>query len=290
MNITLPYFEEIGQPYAVYGYMDIPFSMKRPQNPLQFGYFTQFGVGFNLKPYDPENNPINQYIGSNDQVAYWFEDVKKTTTFSKTVHLKDGETLPLDIVFENLRRIVSITELPVTIDMEAGYGETPDEVQVSVDRAREIGAVGINMEDRMPGKTALLPVAEAAARIAGAARTGLHINARTDVYRGIDPADYTSALIDAVVDRGHAFADAGAGSLFVPFLGDHPTIASICERSPLPVNVLWGPGRGTMGDLAALGVARISFGHGPWAAAMAWLGEQASAVHAGRTPPYADGR
>ena len=64
MNITLPYFEEIGQPYAVYGYMDIPFSMKRPQNPLQFGYFTQFGVGFNLKPYDPENNPINQYIGS----------------------------------------------------------------------------------------------------------------------------------------------------------------------------------------------------------------------------------
>lgn len=203
---------------------------------------------------------------------------------------KDGETLPLEVVLENLRRIVSITELPVTIDMEAGYGETPDEVQVSVDRAREIGAIGINMEDRMPGKTALLPVAEAAARIAGAARTGLHINARTDVYRGIDPADYTPALIDAVVDRGHAFADAGAGSLFVPFLGDHPTIASICERSPLPVNVLWGPGRGTMGDLAALGVARISFGHGPWAAAMAWLGEQASAVHAGRTPPYADGR
>ena len=75
---------------------------------------------------------------------------------------KDGETLPLEVVLENLRRIVSITELPVTIDMEAGYGETPDEVQVSVDRAREVGAVGINMEDRMPGKTALLPVAEAA--------------------------------------------------------------------------------------------------------------------------------
>ena len=131
---------------------------------------------------------------------------------------KDGETLPLEVVLENLRRIVSITELPVTIDMEAGYGETPDEVQVSVDRAREIGAVGINMEDRMPGKTALLPVAEAAARIAGAARTGLHINARTDVYRGIDHADYTPALIDAVVDRGHAFADAGAGSLFVTAL------------------------------------------------------------------------
>ncbi len=64
LNFTIPYFEEIGQPYAVYGYMDIPLSIKRLHKPLQFAYFTQFGVGFNLKPYDPENNPVNQYIGS----------------------------------------------------------------------------------------------------------------------------------------------------------------------------------------------------------------------------------
>ena len=97
---------------------------------------------------------------------------------------KDGETLPLEVVLENLRRIVSITKLPVTIDMEAGYGETPDEVQVSVDRAREIGAVGINMEDRRPGKTALLPVAEAAAlQFEGEIRAlrTRHAGARPDV-------------------------------------------------------------------------------------------------------------
>lgn len=201
---------------------------------------------------------------------------------------KDGETLPLEFALENLRRIVSVTELPVTLDMEAGYGWTPGEVANSVERALAAGAAGINMEDRLPGNTGPLPVDEAADRVAAAAATGIHVNARTDVYLGRKPEDYTPALVDAVTERARAFADAGAGSLFVPFLGDHPTIAAICSASPLPVNVLWAKGRGTRAELAALGVARISYGHGPWAAAMAWLGEQARAVHAGGTPPYAD--
>lgn len=201
---------------------------------------------------------------------------------------KDGETLPLDFVIANLERIVSVTALPVTIDMEAGYGATPDEVGVSVQRALDAGAAGINMEDRLPGEKALVAVPEAARRIAAAAATGIHVNARTDVYLGIAPGDYSPALVDQVVERGKAFADAGAGSLFVPFLGDHSTIAAICDRSKLPVNILWGPGRGTIAELAALGVARISYGHGPWAAAMRWLADQAGAVFAGRDPPYAD--
>ena len=206
---------------------------------------------------------------------------------AETNGFKDGETLPLEVALENLRRIVSVTDLPVTIDMEAGYGETPDDVARSVGQAREAGAAGINLEDRLPGTSVLISLAEAAERVAAAASTGLHVNARTDVYLGRKPEDYTPDLIDAVIARAEAYADAGAGSLFVPFLGDHPTIARICERSPLPVNVLWGPGRGTMGELAALGVARISFGHGPWSAAMAWFTEQARAVYAGEIPPYA---
>ena len=193
----------------------------------------------------------------------------------------DGETLPIELVLENLRRILSVTDLPVTIDMEAGYGDTPEEVAGSVRQAFELGAAGINMEDRMPGETALLPIAEAASRMAAAAGTGIHVNARTDVYRGVDPADYSQAMIDEVVSRARAYADAGARSLFVPFLGDHATIRAICDASPLPVNVLWAPGRGTTAELAALGVARISYGHGPWAAAMDWLKQQAEAVYAG---------
>ena len=191
----------------------------------------------------------------------------------------DGETLPIEVVLENLRRILSVTDLPVTIDMEAGDGDTPEEVAGSVRQAFELGAAGINMEDRMPGETALLPLAEAADRMAAAAGTGIHVNARTDVYRGVDPADYSQAMIDEVVSRARAYADAGARSLFVPFLGDHATIRAICDASPLPVNVLWAPGRGTTAELAALGVARISYGHGPWAAAMDWLKQQAEAVY-----------
>lgn len=180
----------------------------------------------------------------------------------------DGETLPLEIVLENLRRILAVTDLPVTIDMEAGYGDTPDEVAQSVAKAMDLGAAGINMEDRMPGETLLLAVGEAADRMAAAASTGIHVNARTDVYRGKEPKDYTAAMVDEVLERANVYASAGARSLFVPFLGDRAIIREICEASPLPVNILWAPGRGTLRELADLGVARISYGHQPWLWAM----------------------
>jgi 2-methylisocitrate lyase-like PEP mutase family enzyme len=201
---------------------------------------------------------------------------------------KDGEAVPLEFVLGNLRRILSVTDVPVTIDMEAGYGANSAEVAISVGRARDLGAAGINLEDRHPGTSAPMPLAKAAQRVAAAASTGLHVNARTDVYLGRKPDDFTPELIDMVVERARAYADAGADSLFVPFLGDHPTIAQICERSPLPVNVLWAPGCGALADLAALGVARVSYGHGPWAAAMTWFARQAEAALSGATPPYAD--
>lgn len=201
----------------------------------------------------------------------------------------DGEDFSIDDALRNLERIVRVTDLPVTLDFESGYGATPADVSASVARARSAGAAGINMEDRMPGETALLPVAEAAERIAAAAGTGLFVNARCDIYRGVKSEDYGQHLIDGTLERAEAYAAAGAGCLFVPFLGDHPTITAICAASPLPVNVLWGKGRGTRAELAACGVARISYGHGPWAAAMDWLEGQARAVFAGEVVPYAAG-
>jgi 2-methylisocitrate lyase-like PEP mutase family enzyme len=202
---------------------------------------------------------------------------------------KDGEDFSIDDALRNLERIVSVTELPVTLDFETGYGDSPAQVAASVRRALDAGAAGINQEDRMPGETALLPVAQAAERVAAAASSGLFVNARTDVYRGVKPEDHGRHLIDAVLERAEAYAKAGAGGLFVPFLGDHPTITAICAASPLPVNVLWGPGRGTRAELAACGAARISYGHGPWAATMDWLAGQARAVFAGEIVPYGAG-
>ena len=194
---------------------------------------------------------------------------------------RDGEDFPFDLALANCRRICSVTDLPVSIDLEAGYGSHADDVARSAAAVAQPGAVGINLEDRAPGVDTLLSVNEAAARVAAAAGAGLWVNARTDVYRGRKPEDYSPALVEEVLARAEACAQAGAGSLFVPFLGDHATIGAICARSPLPVNVMWAKGRGTHAELAALGVARISYGPGPWVAAMNWLGEQAKAVFAG---------
>lgn len=199
----------------------------------------------------------------------------------------DGENLSLDEALANLREILGVTDLPVSIDMEAGYGADAVAVGRSVARAREAGAAGINLEDRMPGESDLLPIREAAARIGAAAVTGLFVNARCDVFRGRDAATDGDALVAATLERAQAYADGGAGGLFVPFLADPRCIAAICETSPLPVNILWSRPCGDRATLAALGVARISHGHQPWAAAMAWLGEQAEAVLGGAVPGYA---
>jgi len=198
----------------------------------------------------------------------------------------DGEDFPIEDVFENLARILSVTDLPVTIDMESGYGADPAAVGVSVGRAKDAGAAGINMEDRLPGANDLLPIAEAQARYRAAADTGIFVNARCDTFRGADIAKDGEALVAATLERGRAYADAGAGSLFVPFLLDPQCIGAICDASPLPVNILRGKGGPTHQELAALGVARISHGHQPWAAAMSWLGGQAAQVLGGAEPDY----
>lgn len=198
----------------------------------------------------------------------------------------DGEDFPLGDVFGNLGRILSVTDLPVTIDMESGYGADPAAVGVSVGRAKAAGAAGINMEDRLPGATELLPVAEAVARYRAAADTGIFVNARCDTFRGADAAKDGDVLVAATLERARAYADAGAGSLFVPFLLDPKCIGAICDASPLPVNILRGKGGPTHSELAALGVARISHGHQPWAAAMAWLAAQTEQVLGGAEPDY----
>jgi 2-methylisocitrate lyase-like PEP mutase family enzyme len=201
--------------------------------------------------------------------------------------LKDGEMVPLDLALDNLERIVSAVDVPVTIDMESGYGSTPEAVGRSVAAARAAGAAGINIEDRLPGESELVPVAEQAKRLAAAAASGLFVNARCDVFRGRDAAADGETLVAATLERARAYVDAGASGLFVPFLGDARCIAAICAGSPLPVNVLWRKEAGDRAALARLGVARISHGHQPWAAAMAWLAGEAQTVLAGGVPSYA---
>ena len=193
---------------------------------------------------------------------------------------KDGEAFPLDFALANAGRIVAVTDLPVTMDLEAGYGADPGGVATSAAAAKAAGVVGINLEDKDPATRQLFSPSDAAARMAAAASTGLFVNARADLFILTPAAEHDIAAADAVLERARAYADAGARGLFVPFLRDEALIAYVCERSPLPVNILIHPEGPRHKRLAELGVARISHGHGPWAAAMDWLASEAKAVFA----------
>jgi len=200
--------------------------------------------------------------------------------------IADGEQFSLDNAIANLEHIGAITDLPVSIDMEAGYGDEPADVRRSVQRAADAGASGINIEDRMPGDDHLLPPGIFAERLAASASTGLWVNARCDMFRGQSAVIDGDDLVEQVLERAKIYADAGAGSLFIPFLSDVRCIGAICEASPLPVNILRSPDGPDHAQLAKLGVARISHGHQPWAAAMDWLKEQAQTIFGGGEPDY----
>jgi 2-methylisocitrate lyase-like PEP mutase family enzyme len=187
----------------------------------------------------------------------------------------DGEKLPLDTALRTLAEVVAVTDLPVSIDMEAGYGADAARVGESVKRAADAGAVGINLEDKDPVTRTLFSVADASARIKAAAETGVFVNARADIFILAPPAAHDAALVDELIERAKAYADAGARSLFAPFLQDAALIERLCKASPLPINILMGSRCPDHKTLATLGVARISHGHGPWAAAMTWLEGQA---------------
>lgn len=162
-----------------------------------------------------------------------------------------------------IERIAAAVTVPVSADIEAGYGPGTDAVLATVTAVVQAGAVGINIEDRLPGQTVLLDPAEQADRLA-AARTAasrlgvpLWINARTDVFlAGQGPA---GRLLAEAADRAVAYAAAGADSIFVPGLTDPAAIAKLAA-GPLPVAVMAGPGAPPVAELAAAGAARISLG------------------------------
>lgn len=200
----------------------------------------------------------------------------------------DGEQLPLAFALDNLRRIVAaVPALPVTIDLESGYGDAPGAVAASVAAAIGAGAVGCNLEDSFPADGSLRAAADQVARLVAARHAAtaagvpdFYINARTDVFFQ-KPADaHDTSMADAALERARAYADAGASGLFVPGVVAERLIARICEGSPLPVNVMHMPGVPGRARLGELGVARISHGPGPYRGAMQWLADAAKAAMA----------
>ncbi len=197
---------------------------------------------------------------------------------------EDGEHMPFGLCIANLERIVAATDLPVTLDLESGYGADPEAVGATVARALQAGAIGCNIEDSVPGDGTLRETAEQAARIEGARmaadRLGIpaFVNARTDVFLLADRSSHDETMVAAAIERGRAYADAGADGLFVPGLADERLIGLMVERSPLPVNVMFNASMPPAARLAELGVARISHGPGPYRLAMKTLVDAARAA------------
>lgn len=175
----------------------------------------------------------------------------------------DGECAPLAEVLAAVTRITRIVELPVTVDIEAGYGHTPDEVAATVRAVIAAGAVGINLEDGMPGHGPLRGCADAAERIhaareaASAAGVPVVINARVDNWMQHDDADAATRLADAV-RRARAYVAAGADCIYPIGLADLVALAALVQAVDAPVNVAAGPAMANLQELTRIGVARVS--------------------------------
>jgi 2-methylisocitrate lyase-like PEP mutase family enzyme len=187
---------------------------------------------------------------------------------------RDGEAIPFDLMLATVARICAAVPLPVTADLEAGYGDVDRTIRSAV----AVGVVGANIEDQ------LRPLPEAAALMAAAVRAAeaegvpLVLNARTDTYLYGDPA----TMLTEAIERGKTYLDVGADCVFVLGCSDLVALAAIVEALGRGrVSALWRSGGPTPQQLEAVGVARVS--HGPYAQRllMAELGAAVARVAGG---------
>lgn len=170
----------------------------------------------------------------------------------------DGENIPLDLVIATLERITALTELPVTADLDGGFGNAGETVR----RAIGVGVVGANIEDQLRPLDESIEVVRAAIAAGDAEGVDFVLNARTDAFtRGADRAP--DVKIADAIERGRAYLDAGATTVFVPGKLDRDTteqlVAGLGERK---LSVIGVPGALTASEYENLGVARITYG--PW--------------------------
>lgn len=182
-----------------------------------------------------------------------------------TLGYPDGQSIPRDEMLAFVSRIVSAVAVPVSADMEAGYG---DPVGIA-EAVADAGAVGLNLEDYVPdrpGQVTDLATQTAIIKQICGLRLPLVVNARTDIY--LESIGDPSTRFAATVQRLNAFRDAGAHSLFAPGLNDSSTIAALVREIRGPLNILANPAAPPPIELERLGVARLSIGSGASRAAL----------------------
>lgn len=211
------------------------------------------GQGFVLpNAWDPGSARILEQVG--------FQALATTSAGIAFALGRPDASLERETMLENVARIVAAVSVPVTADLESGYGASPADVAHTIELAAGLGAVGANLEDQVGGE--LFEVAEAVARIEAAravAPAGTFvINARTDTYFGARTGDAFSET----VERATRYVEAGADCIFVPGVDDADTIRRLAAEIPAPLNIVAGL-TATLLDaptLFSLGVKRVSLG------------------------------
>jgi 2-methylisocitrate lyase-like PEP mutase family enzyme len=193
----------------------------------------------------------------------------------------DGEKIPRAKMIAAIGRIAAAVDLPVSADLEAGYGDPGETVRLAIG----VGAVGANLEDQMKPLDQAVAAVAAAVKAADAEGVPFVLNARTDAFLKAGDRDPADVLADAI-ERGRAFLEAGATCVFVPGRLDADTTAKLVEGlGRRKVSVIGVPGSLPPAEYAALGVARISYG--PWVqrATLTALADLTADLLAGGTLP-----
>ncbi len=188
----------------------------------------------------------------------------------------DGQRIPREEMMARIGRIARAVHVPLTADVEAGYGSTAEDAAKTTRDLIHAGAVGMNLEDGSgdPDRP-LIDLQRAVEKIKAAREAAMQmraqvvVNARTDVYLlpgGNPDADYSEALRRLV-----AFRNAGADCVFAPGLKDAETIGRLVKAVECPLNILAVPGAPSIPELEKLGVARVSVGSGPMRATLGLL-------------------
>lgn len=199
---------------------------------------------------------------------------------AESLGFADHEQAPAEVMFAATARIAAAVEVPVTADLEAGYGLAPEEV---AKRAIATGVVGLNLEDSdyrlggladMDGQAARIRAIRDAARRLG---VDLVINARIDVYvRRVGPPE---SWLGEGLRRARAYRVAGADCVYPILLDDEAAIAAFVADAGVPVNILLRSSTPPLAELAKLGVRRVTVGTGFYRAAMTHLSECAAQLH-----------
>jgi 2-methylisocitrate lyase-like PEP mutase family enzyme len=224
---------------------------------------------------------VNVWDAISARVVSEVEGVTALATASHSIAAslgyEDGENIPVELMIEAVGTVVSATDLPVTADLEAGYGDPGETTR----RAIAVGVVGANLEDQMKPLGEAVAAVEAVLAAGQAEGIDFVLNARTDAFVKAGDRPHAEVLADAI-ERGSAYLAAGAPVVFVPGKVSEDDIEAFVDAwGPQKLTLIGAPGSVSLARMQELGVARVSYGPFAQSVALMALQDLTNAVIAG---------